>query len=49
MSKKLNKVRKRLGERLHAHAATIKSLPNSANPAAYKAPGSMNPKKNRTR
>jgi hypothetical protein len=42
---KLGKKQKKLGERRVAHAATLKSLPQTANPMGFKCPGSMNPKK----
>jgi hypothetical protein len=37
----LRRVQKKLAQRRLAHAATIKSLPSSSNPMAYRAPGSM--------
>lgn len=39
----------RLNRRRLAHAATIKSLPSSVNPGAFKAPGSMNQHKSAPR
>jgi hypothetical protein len=38
----LAKQQHRLHLRRLAHAAILKSLPSSANPAAYRSPGSMN-------
>lgn len=38
---KLAYAQKHLGERRVAHSATIKSLPNTVNPASFRAPGSM--------
>lgn len=45
MGKKLRKKLDRLNKRRLDHSATLKSLPSGVNPAAFKAPGSMNPKK----
>jgi hypothetical protein len=42
---KLGKIQKKLGERRVAHATTLKSLPQNVNPAGFRCPGSMNPKK----
>jgi len=45
MSKYIKKALKKLNQRQVAHAATLKSLPPRANPAAWRQPGSMKRKK----
>jgi len=47
MGKILKRKQKKLNERKIAHSNLLKSLPSSANPAAYRQPGSMNRKKSR--
>ena len=41
MAKSLKKVREKLNARRNSHAATLKSLTSSDNPAGWKQPGSM--------
>ena len=45
MAKYLRKVQQKLSARRNAHSATLRSLPSSANPAAYRQPGSMKRRK----
>lgn len=41
MAKILRKTREKLNARRNSHAATLRSLPSTVNPAAFRQPGSM--------